>query len=287
MTENHEQEFNKNLVSEYLKWGSVDEAFSQNDYNLPISYASYHRLLDKWGIVKAAGPNKRLSEAVCFLTLMSHNKIPLERLYKKMPHSFQTSMSTMHRIMAHVKEGIVRRYGTALVITEQNDKNQILIANDISTPKIAVDDKLGKFVGSFSLPMTFSKQNENNSQSILRVLQHEVFTQDAINRTMPRLEIDNLKPFMFIQIADIRVQVFHLKLPKHINNFSSYKLIDHQFVNSEFLINPDASLRQGIYEIIAAFTNATDYYEYKPIEVISEANFNLLQQLALESEEME
>jgi len=59
-----EDAFNRFIISEYLKYGSVDEVFRRNDYNLPISYPGVQRLLDKWGIVKAAGPNTLLTEAL-------------------------------------------------------------------------------------------------------------------------------------------------------------------------------------------------------------------------------
>jgi len=46
-----EKEFNKWIVSEYFKHGSVDEVLRINRYGLPISYANYQRILDKYGIV--------------------------------------------------------------------------------------------------------------------------------------------------------------------------------------------------------------------------------------------
>ncbi|MFH1792433.1 MAG: hypothetical protein ABH819_02190, partial [Patescibacteria group bacterium] len=65
-----EKLFNEFIVSEYLKYGSVDEVFSKNNYDLPISYPQVHRILDKWGIIKSVGPNSKLSEAICFMVLL-------------------------------------------------------------------------------------------------------------------------------------------------------------------------------------------------------------------------
>jgi hypothetical protein len=78
-----EKAFNRFLVREYLKYGSVDEAFRANRYALPISPASYHRVIEKWGIVKAAGPNNKLNEALEFLAYLSEGNHSVEKLYSK------------------------------------------------------------------------------------------------------------------------------------------------------------------------------------------------------------
>src|SRR3972149_4019713 len=101
--EKREAEFNRFIVSEYLRYGSVDEVFKHNDYKLPISYPGVQRLLDKWGIVKAAGPNTRLSGPPAFLSQLSNEKVPLETLYRNMPPSFKTSMGRLHRILTTVR----------------------------------------------------------------------------------------------------------------------------------------------------------------------------------------
>jgi len=222
--ENKEEEFNRSIVAEYLKYGSVDELFRENDYNLPISYPGVQRLLDKWGIVKAAGPNTRLSEALAFLSSLSKEKIPLETLYRNMPPSFRTSMGTLHRILSYVRKGTIRRVGTALVISPNNNPNLVLVANDVSTPRLEV----GKPYGAISLPMGYSSRTENKETSILRVLQQEVFTRQAIDRTLPFDEVVNgSEPFMYMDIADVRVAIYNLILPDWLSgkeNFSSFKL---------------------------------------------------------------
>lgn len=254
--EGREEELNKTWVGEYLRWGSVDEVFRRNKYDLPISYPGFQRLLDKWGIVKAAGPNSKLSEAITFLVLLSDKKIPLETLYRSLPPSFKTSMATMHRILHNIKEGIVRRYGTALVITPTDDSEKILVADDVSTPRL----ELGKPFGSVSFPMGYSRGGEDARISILRVLQREVFTQKTINRNFPYFVIPRRpQPLMYFDIADVRVGVFHLRLPENLSktsSFSSYKLLDHRYLHlTDFLVsgNDNKHFRAGLREMAQGY----------------------------------
>ena len=248
---NKEDHFNRFVVGEYLKYGSVDEVFRQNKYELPISYPGVHRLIKKWGIIKSAGPNSILSEGITFLTLLSRDRVSLESLYKRLPPSFKTSMGTMHRLLHNIKEGVIRRVGTALVITPDNYPDEVLVGEDISTPRL----ELGKPFGSITLPMGYSKADEDSRDSILRVLQQEVFTQMAIDRNLPlNLIPANHKPFMYVDVADIRVSVYHIKLSQQLtsnNCFSSYKIRKHNFIPVSELIgaNRIANLRSGIKEI--------------------------------------
>ncbi|HLE48772.1 MAG TPA: hypothetical protein VI819_01955 [Patescibacteria group bacterium] len=235
MSKNHkfptdEIEFNKFLVREYMKYGTVDEVYRKHKYFLPISYANYQRVLDRWDIKKAVGPNNKFSEAVDFLGHLAKDNIAFEKLYKKLPPNYKTSAVTLYRVLAYVKEGITRRLGTALVITPYDNINRILVARDVSTPRI----QLGKTFGSYSIPMGYSKKGESRSENIKRILQQEVFTDKSINREFPEeLVSESLSPFMYLEVADIRVSVYHIQLPKDLSSekvFSSYKLQDFEFV---------------------------------------------------------
>lgn len=245
------ERFNQFIVAEYLKYGSVDEIFRRNNYDLPISYSEVHRLIKKWGIIKSAGPNSILAEAITFLTLLSRDKVPLESLYKRLPPSFKTSMGTMHRLLHNIKEGIIRRVGTALVISPDRDQNLVLVGNDVSTPRL----KLGKPFGSTTLPMGYSKEDENPQDSILRVLQGEVFTRMAVKQTLPSEIISpSSKPFLYIDIADIRISVYHLVLPENLSNpdqFASFKVQNHRYLRVLELANggEEYNFRAGIREI--------------------------------------
>jgi len=275
--------FNKQIIAEYLKYGSVDKVFELHHYDLPISYPGFQRLVDKWGIVKAAGPNSLLSEALCFMVLMSDQKLPLEKLYKKMPHTFKTSMATMHRIIHNIKEGVVRRVGTALVITPQNDPGMILVGEDVATPRL----ELGKPFGSLTLPMGYSKENEEIQTSILRVMQQEVFTQETIDKKFPYALIPKqLTPFMYLDIADVRVAVYHLSLPENLCHFSSFKVVNHRFMNLPEITGSGHSFRSGLKEIGLGYRKylAGNNFNYHPAPFIETSAINLnLVDLAVET----
>ena len=250
-----ERLFNKWLISEYLKYGSVDEVYKVNDYDIPISYMGFQRLLDKWGIVKAAGPNTRLTEALIFLEELSLEKIPLERLYKRMPPNFKASMATMHRILSHVRAETIRRVGTALVVTPFNNPSLVLVGNDVS-PIVRTD--VGKPYGSITLPMGYSKRTENRGTSILRVLQQEVFTLPTIEGkdTAPRVIPTHTNAFMYLDIADVRVAVYALTLPFELSDgkdFTSFKIENHRFMHLGEMIDKRHNFRTGIKEIALGY----------------------------------
>lgn len=245
--------FEQKLVREYFKWGSVEEAICANDYKLPISYAHYQRILSKWGIIKKAGPNNKLSEAVSFFEHLTLDNYSVGDLYKKMPPSFQTSLSTLNRIYAYIKSGITRRVGCALVITQSTKPNNILIAKDISTPRI----ELGKKFGSITLPMGYSRKRDSRKGGILRILQNEVFThkvieQESIKHFIPEMP----EPFMYLDIADVRVSVYHLELPKTVklSDLSSFKLTEFQYVSIHEVVSGEMkNLRVGVKEIVVGY----------------------------------
>lgn len=254
--EEREKRFNEFLVEQYLKHGSVDEVLRKNRYNLPVSYANYQRILDKWGIVKAAGPNSKLTESIEFFTHLAKDNIPLEELYKKMPPSFQTSATTLYRILAYVKEGLTRRVGCCLVITPYNNLKKILLGQDVSVPRI----KLGKPYGATSLPMGYSRKRDSRKASIKRVLQQEVFAKQAIKgKLSPEIVPDNPSPFMYLDIADVRVTLYHIELPKNLSSlksFSSFKLKDYKFIEACEIIQSnhrDSNFRVGVAEAVRGY----------------------------------
>ena len=251
-----EEGFNKFLVSEYLKYGSVDEVYRRHNFDIPISYANFQRVLDRFDVIKAVGPNNKFSEAVDFLAHLVKDNIPFEKLYRKMPPSYRTSVVTLYRVLAYVKEGITRRLGCALVISPYNNPDRILIAKDISTPNI----DFGKFYGNFTIPMGYAKRGSTRIENIKRLLQQEVFTDMVPDKNFPDFFIkDEMSPYMYLDIADVRVSVYHLQLPEDfssISSFSSYKLKDYQFVESKRLLKNDQcnlSLRAGVKEAVKGY----------------------------------
>lgn len=263
-------EFERRVVKEYLKYGSVDEIFRANNYDLPVSYPGVYHILDRWGVVRAIGrANTPLSECIGFLVRMVEERIPLETLYKRMPPSFTPSMTTAHTIYRKVKSEVkkqigkrdMRRVGTALVVTTRANPNTFLVGRDVSAPGLDV----GKPYGAVSLPMGFSKRGENK-KAALRVLQQEVFSKllldnpQAFGRFAEGL-LEDVSPYMFLDIADVRVSAYHLVLPEDFTDtglFSSFKLKNYKFVSVEDVMRMKKDrnlLREGIFEIATGFAD--------------------------------
>lgn len=248
-----ELKFNKWLVKEYFKHGSVDEVLRVHRFSLPLSYATYQRILDKWKVVKVAGPNNKFNEAVEFFSHLAIDNLPIESLYKKIPLRFQTSVTTFYRILEYVKEGITRRVGVGLIITPYDSEKKILVAKDISLPRI----ELGKSFASLSLPMGYSRKRDSKRVNILRILQQEVFTDMVIERKFPEEIVSLLpEPFMYLDIADVRVAIYHLQLPKSLtakSNFTSFKLCNFNYMNIEEILEKKKEFRVGVREAVLGY----------------------------------
>ncbi len=249
-----EIEFYKPLIALYLKYGSVDRVFASQYHNTGVSYPHFHRILNEWGIVKSAGPQSHLAEAVYFLTALAKEKLPLEALYKTMPPSLQISAVTLHRILSYIKKGLTRRHGTALLVSPESDQNLVLIGRDISTSR----PEIGKPFGSYSLPMTYAKSDEPSHDSVLRTLQQEVAATLTINRKFSEnLVPENPQVNLTIDIADVRVKAFRLIIPDDMmSKLDSFKLADLTFTPLEQVAeqaNLDSHFRAGVPEIAQAY----------------------------------
>ena len=281
-----ESEFNKYLVREYFVCGTVDEVLRKHSYGLPISYANYQRILNKWGIVKTAGPNSKISEILDFLTKLVEKNVPFEYLYKNMPPSFKTSAATIYRILSYIKEGVTRRIATGLIITQSQSKKKILVGEDVSKPRI----ELGKPFGSVSIPMGFSRKIDTREEAILRVLQQEVFTEFAIEGKLPDIIPIRPKPFMFLDIADVRVEIFHIRLLKKfskLGNFSSYKLTGFKYLDIEDTKKMEKERRKfrvGVFEAISGFRKYQGLLDrnlaFNPLQYKSSLNYFLANEQA-------
>lgn len=273
-----EEEHDKRVIAAYLKYGSVDEILKREyELNIHMSQAGIHRLIKKWGIVKAAGPNTNIGEAIYFLEKLAVEKIPLERLYKKMPLSFQTSAVTLHRILSYVKTGITRRAATALIITLQDDPEKILIGKDISTPRI----EYGKFYGAWSLPMGFSKKGESEQDRVLRLLQQEVFSQQVIDKS---LNLDHLlansKKIVNFDVIDIRLSLYHISMPRELSHkVNSFKVTDYEFKTVDEIFEQKKFFRAGVAELSGMYLRYANNQEVGAKQdipvVISELNLAL------------
>lgn len=267
-----ECEYEQLLLSLYLKHGSVDAVLQKTYYGLPFSESSIHRVLDRYGVVKSPSKNSRLDEVLAFMSYLAETKLPLEALYQKMPPNFQTSAQTLHRILSLVKKGLTRRVATAIIIYPEGNPEQFLIAKENSESNFS----LGKLKGSYSIPMTFSKKNESYQQSVLRVLQQEVFAQALVEQKFPYEIIpERPDPFWEVNILDIKLAVFSLPVTlDHSQKFSSFRLADHRFVSREGLEESDIQLRPGILEIAEAYEQSLVGHEIE--KNVVDLNLNLV-----------
>lgn len=247
------------FITEYLKLGSVDRVFTKHNFSLPISAPTYHRLINNWGrgIVKTAGPNSNLSEVLLILSRLLDTKLPLETFFREhVPASLKPTLSTTHRVMKTIKEGVFRRLGTALIITTPSNHQRILLGQDISLTNTHFGHK-----GDLSLPMGYSKHKETTQTSIRRILEREVFTNKVIQKNFPyHLIPKNTSSFMTINIADVSVKVYHLELPEKIlrpSQVSSFKLKNLKLTSLNEITTQKPltkGIRPGIIEI-------TQYYQ--------------------------
>ncbi len=241
-------DFEKFLISEYFKHGSINKVFYFHHFSIPISYAGYDRVLTKYGIIKSAGPNSKLTESLRVLSLVADYKLSLEKIYEKYaPQTIRVSTNTLHRILHYTRLGLTRRQGTALIITCKNQE-EILVGNDQSLSNGNLGNK-----GDISLPMGHSKTGESPRESIIRVLQQEVFTNLVLNQAFPYEVVpEHPKPVLYINIADIRVSVYHLSLVGKYS-FSSFKLNRLRFQSIEKIST--SRIRPGVEDILKFYLN--------------------------------
>jgi hypothetical protein len=253
--------FEENLISEYLKYGSIDKVFKIHNYDIPISFASYHRLLNKYQVIKSAGPNSKLSESLHVLSLLNTYKLPLERIYHHhSPASLQISTNTLHRVLHNVRLGVTKRVGVALLISQIDSPYKYLFGQDESLS----DPQLGER-GDWSLPMGYTRQQDSFSTGIKRILQQEVFTNKTIYNRFPKYLVPkNPKPLFTINIADIKVFVFKLVLTPN-QQFSSFKLSNYSFYNLQEISN--LKVRAGVTDIV-------EHYIYGSTELNYTSEFN-------------
>lgn len=275
------EDFEKFLVKKYFQFGSVDQVLKKYRFALPISYAQYQRILDKFGVIKTVGPNGKFSESLEFLSKLVHDNMDFDKVFKKLPPSYKTSASTFYRILSYVKEGITRRVGVALIITDPKNIKKILIAKDVSMPRI----ELGKYFGDYSLPMGYAKKSDSRITNIKRILQQEVFTNLVVDRLLPNdVILDAPDPFMYLDIADVRVAVFQIQINKLLlknKNFSSYKLKDYVFVDSSEIVSNTYKTRLGVVEAVKGYMKYLGYMQknlrVNPLQARSVLNTKLVE----------
>ncbi|KKQ01559.1 MAG: hypothetical protein US11_C0006G0001 [Candidatus Roizmanbacteria bacterium GW2011_GWA2_36_23] len=284
LTKRNEYEMNhiKQLINFYLKYGSVEEAMKRESERVFVSQASYHRILDQFGIVKSAGRYDPFHETISFLMRMTLEKIPHAYLYNEMPYDFENSFLNLNLVIRAVRKGLVTKTGAALVITPEGSNNSVLIGEEISSRSA-----YKKKVGDMTVPMGFAKQGEPLYFSLLRLLQQEVSNPLAVNGQLApygeiaqRIIEHEPNPFMYLDIADVRVAVCHLVLPEELCNaniISSHRLLNHRFMSGSTIAgnSDNPRIRAGIPEIMETFVQTEGRPVFAPPVRISRLNNNL------------
>lgn len=242
--------FEEYLIREYFRLGSINKVFEDHKYDLPISFAGFDRVLSRFGIVKSAGPNSKISESLYILSLLANYKIPLEKAYHlHAPKNIQVSTNTLHRIFHYTRLGLTRRQAAALIITPKGQPNKVLLGNDLSLTKSSIGHK-----GDYSLPMGHSKTGEPLRDTITRIMQNEVFTEKSIKQCFPWQVIpEHIKPLVCVNVADILVSIYKIEIPQKYRQFQSYKLSNIKYYELDDL--PTKSFRPGVKEILNYYKN--------------------------------
>lgn len=270
--------FRRLLVEDYFRYGSVDEVLKEKGY--PISWATYQRVLDRWGVIKHVDgrPRSRLSEILAFFQALIEEKVPLEMLHHQMENKLSVSKSTLHRIRRNIENSVVRSAGAILIVTPRGRPEMVLVGKDVSASR----PEVGKLSGSLSLPMGYAKFGEPRRKSIGRILQNEVFTHFVIERGAVALEeIEYKKAFKSVIVTDIRVSAYHVELTETMPPFSSFKLKDHRFVSVGELLSLDpvkSNVRPGVIEATRAYKQIIldQDWDFARFDSISQLNLDLV-----------
>lgn len=266
------------LIDRFFKFGSIDSALWDNGSPIPFSYMSYYRKLSEAGIIRSAGRQTSLTEALHFFRLKQMEPgMPLESIYKELPPSFKTSINTLHRIYNRIEKSIPGRFATALVISHEDDLSKILVGSELSSNRL-----YGKSIGDISIPMTFSHLKDTKRESVVRVLQQEVFTNEAVDGKFSNdIYTDSLLqtisgPYLHFRILDVEVACYKLVLPANFANFSSYKLSNLHMENVENILNEEIKFRIGVSQIVR-HAYATEIGSLSVPNVVSTLNISLFE----------
>ncbi len=242
----------EDLVAAYLRFEGVGKVFRKyGEENVAFSVPTANRILERWRIVKSAGPNREFSEWTFFIEEWLKDK-NVDALYKYLPVSLKTSIPTFYRILSETRENIITRWAAALVITPEGNKDLVLVGNDMGVPRL----KIGKPEGALTLAMGYAKKNETARVRITRVMQREVFTKKVLQGEFPWEVVPQRRsPFMYIDIGNVRVPAYHLNLPPHLcgpENFSSFRIENYRWENV-YDFGSLQGVRAGVKEIVRGY----------------------------------
>lgn len=238
------------LIEKYLYYGSVDLMFKHEEVT-PFSYSDVYRKLDEYGIVKSAGRHTNLWECLDFFELYKLSKKPsIRRIYQSMPRGIETSATTLHRILKSVKDGVLHRKATALIV--KNQSGSILVSKEMR------EDNFGKL----TIPVTYSRLSESWQESVMRVLQQEVYPKSTSSGLFKGGDararmLESAKKFECFSLLDVELGVFEVSAHPTIYPESG-RTTEHKFMQMDEIVSLDRSLfRPGVYELISFMSHTS------------------------------
>ena len=280
----HKEYSDQWLIANYLKYGSVEAVFSAYSWQIPFSVPEYHRRVKKAGIVKGDGrSNKSIASALyIFLQRALAPDLSLEKIYRSMPIKLRDArLSSIYRIYDSILRGKTRRLAVGAVISPEYDPRQVLVADETMTQISSA-----KTQGQATIPFGFASRRQSFDNTVLRVLQREFSSDLALsgdlviggelsNRLIPK----DSKPFLELQILDVRVLAANIILPEEFCDLScctSFTVKNHRFVRLEQLLDGSINLRTGMGEIFQVYKNLLEDSAFEPRFELSALNKALL-----------
>jgi hypothetical protein len=246
------------LILRYLASSSIEEANQGLPVNERVTNGIYENLLKEWGIVKYVGPDKQYPEILYLLSESIFNGISIDKSYLKRPLSLEVTLDAVREVFDNIRDGRVLRTATALVLSPEGDPNKVVVGDDYSVPRA----KVGKFLGSLTLPECFSKLTENLETSILRVLQREVFS-DLAAEKVPLLDKVRIShaPIGFVIVADVKVTCLRGTIPTDLTGELSSPTILNlgcSHVEDVLALREGKFIRAGLHETVAEYQRFLD-----------------------------
>ncbi len=249
------------LIANYLKYGSVEAVMCAYDYSIPCSVADYHRRVRKAGIVKGDGrANKSFAQALyVFLEKTLQPSLSLEKIYRSLPLTLRDArMSSIYRIYDSIMKQKTRRAAVGVVISPEGRPGTILVADELRSSSTSA-----KKSGETTIPFGFASKKHSFDRSLLRIMQREFSTTLALSGELvvgsemsSKLIPADTRPFLELQLLDVRVSVAHLTLPGELCDLSkctSFTVNNHRWVPLEDCVNGKVGLRTGVGEVLASY----------------------------------
>ena len=275
----------------YLEFGSIEQILDTLS-DLPISVAEYYRAIDRVGIVKGEGrTSTSLAQTLyIFWQRALEPNLTFKQIYLSIPLSTRASrtfpsLNTIYRIYDSVKKRKTTRLGVGVVISKDWNNTSVLVADEKFGSNLH-----GRVSGNTTIPFGFVCKKLPFEKSVLRILQREFSTelalqgrlvldaQRSLNSFSRNLIPENIRPFMEIDVLDIKVQIAHIRLPMELcdlSHASSFAVDNHRFDGVDNLLSNN-NLRPGMEEVLLGYSKYLFEKDYVPIYTESQLNRSLI-----------